>query len=104
MPLYQYEAFSKRGNKVVGTIDAVSMQAAKEMLQGQGLMPVKIGEVAGEGEGFTFASLFEKKIQHRTIILFTKQLAVLLRSAVPLLQAIELLIEQFDGKFKRVLI
>jgi len=40
MPLYQYEAFSKRGNKVVGTIDAVSMQAAKEMLQGQGLMPV----------------------------------------------------------------
>jgi len=104
MPLFQYEAFSKRGNKVNGTIDAVSMQAAKEMLQGQGLMPVRIGEVAGESTGFSLTSLFEKKIQHRTIILFTKQLAVLLRSAVPLLQAIELLIEQFDGKFKRVLI
>lgn len=104
MPLYQYEAFGKRGNKVAGTIDAVSMQAAKEMLQGQGLMPVKIGEVAGEGAGFTLASLFEKKIEKKTIILFSKQLAVLLKSAVPLLQAMDLLSEQFEGKFKRVLI
>ncbi len=104
MPLYKYDSFSRRGNKVSGTIDAASEQAAKELLRGQGLMPTKIVEVTAETQGFSFASLFEKKIEPKTVILFTKQLAVLLRSGVPLLQSFELLTEQFEGKFKRLII
>lgn len=105
MPLYQYESFSRQGNKITGTIDAASPQAAKEILQGQGLMPIKIFEIAGEGEaGFSLKTLFEKPIDLRTVVLFTKQLSVLLKSAVPLLQAMELLIEQFEGGFRRILI
>lgn len=105
MPLYQYESFSRRGNNVTGTIDAPSMLAAKEMLQGQGLMPTKIFEIAGEGAaGFSFKTLFEKKTDLRTVVLFTKQLGVLLKSSVPLLQALELLTDQFEGAFKRILI
>lgn len=105
MPLYQYESFNRRGNKVAGTIDAPSMVVAKDLLQGQGLMPTKIYEVSGEGvAGFSFKTLFEKKIDLRTIVLFTKQLAVLLKSSVPLLQALELLTDQFEGSFKRILI
>ncbi|KKQ32606.1 MAG: Type IV pilus inner membrane protein PilC [candidate division TM6 bacterium GW2011_GWF2_37_49] len=105
MPLYQYESFSRRGNKVVGTIDAPSLAAAKDGLQGQGLMPINIYEVSGEGQGgFSLKTLFEKPTDLRTIVLFTKQLAVLLKSAVPLLQALELLVDQFDGAFKRILI
>jgi len=104
MPLYHYESFNKRGALVRGTIDATSMHVAKETLQGQGLMPTKITEVAGETTGFSLRSLFEKKVEPKTVILFTKQLAVLLKSTVPLLQAIELLTEQFEGQFRRVLI
>lgn len=106
MPLYQYESYSRRGNKVTGTVDATSLQMAKEILQGQGLLPVNIKEVqAIEGQtGFSFKSLFEKKIDSRSTILFTKQLSVLLKSSVPLLQAIELLTEQFEGAFRRILI
>ncbi|MFA6527472.1 MAG: type II secretion system F family protein [Candidatus Babeliales bacterium] len=105
MALYQYDAFNRRGGRVSGTIDATSLQNAKELLKGQGLMPVKISEISSDMSGqFTFKSLFERPIELKTIILFTKQLAVLLRSAVPLLQALELLTEQFDGKFKRILI
>lgn len=106
MPLYQYESYSRRGNKVTGTVDAASLQMAKEILQGQDLLPISIKEVqAIEGQtGFSFKSLFEKKIDSRSTILFTKQLAVLLKSSVPLLQAIELLTEQFEGGFRRILI
>jgi type II secretory pathway component PulF len=106
MPLYQYESYSRRGNKVTGTVDATSLQMAKEILQGQGLLPVSIKEVqAIEGQtGFSLKSLFEKKIDSRSTILFTKQLSVLLKSSVPLLQAIELLTEQFEGAFRRILI
>jgi len=104
MPLYRYDSFNRRGKKISGTIDAASMQSAKQVLQGQGLMPVKIEEVSSAEQGFSFSGLFEKKINVKTKIIFTKQLAVLLKSGVPLLQAFELLIEQFEGRFKRVLI
>lgn len=105
MPLYRYDSFSRRGTKVSGSIDATSAAAAKEMLQGQGLMPIKIYEATGDGaEGFSLQTLFEKKIEVKTIGIFTKQLGVLLKSAIPLLQAIELLVEQFEGKFRRILI
>ena len=104
MPLYQYDSFSRRGERVKGTIDASSVQAAKEILRGQDLMPITLSEVTADISGFSFKVLFEKKIDLRTKILFTKQLSVLLRSGVPLLQAIDLLIDQFEGKFKRILV
>jgi type II secretory pathway component PulF len=106
MPLYQYDSFNKRGARVTGTIDAATPQTAKDLLQGQGLLPVKIVEVAidGAGQGAWYREIFERKIEPKAIILFTKQLSVLLKSAVPLLQALELLIDQFDGKFRRILI
>jgi type II secretory pathway component PulF len=104
MPLYQYDSFNRRGDRVKGTLEALSPQAAKETLQGQGLLPTNIVEIAGEKSHSWFAGLFEKKIDQKTVILFTRQLAVLLKSSVPLLQALELMVDQFEGRFKRVLI
>jgi len=104
MPLFKYDSFSRRGNRVTGTIDASTTQAAKELLRGQGLMPTSIEEVKTEASGFSLATLFEKTIDTKSKVLFTKQLAVLLRSGVPLLQAIELLSEQFEGPLHRILI
>jgi type II secretory pathway component PulF len=104
MPLFHYESYSRRGVRAIGTLDAPSAQMAKEILQGQGLMPIKIVEVSTVGARSFFVSLFEKKIDLKTLILFTKQLSVLLKSSVPLLQALELLIEQFDDPFRRVLV
>ena len=104
MPLFQYEAFNKQGGKTKGVLDAASLQSAREMLRAKGLLPSSLKEASGEQSQFTLASMFEKKITTKEVVLFTKQLAVLLRSAIPLLQAIELLTDQFEGRFKRVLI
>lgn len=104
MPLYQYEAFNRRGAKITGTLDAASPQAAKEMLKAQGFMPTKIGEVTAGGSRSFLATLFEKPVDTKTKVLFTKQLSVLMRSGVPLLQAFELLTEQFEGNFAQILI
>lgn len=104
MPLYRYDSYNRSGGKASGTIDAASIAAAKEQLRAQGLMPIVVSEVKGEGSQSFFAGLFEKPVDAKQVILFTKQLAVLLRSAIPLLQAIELLVDQFEGKFRRVLI
>ncbi len=105
MALYFYEAFSKEGKKVKGTLDAPTQVNVKEQLVRQGLYPTKI-ELVGES---TRVSLFQRLFVRRSIsvqskILFTKQLALLLRSGVPLLQAIELLSEQFSGSLRTMLI
>lgn len=98
MPLYYYESFTRAGKKVTGTIDAPSPQGAKEMLQGQGLMPTAIRQAQGAhaAGGFSLRSLFQKRVEEKDIIALTKQLAVLLRSGVPLVQSLEMMTEQFE--------
>jgi Type II secretory pathway, component PulF len=104
MPLYKYDSFNKQGKKITGTIDAATHQEAINTLRGQGLMPTKVEETMRDAGGSFWSNLFKKKVDIRTKVLFTKQLSVLLKSGVPLLQALELLTEQFEGDFKHVLI
>ena len=103
MPLYKYESYNRRGKKITGTIDATSQQAAITTLRGQGLMPINVAETS-RGKASFWKNLFRKKVDIRTKVLFTKQLGVLMKSGVPLLQAIELLTEQFEGELRHVLI
>lgn len=104
MPLYRYDSYNRDGKRVSGTIDASSSEGAKRNLQGQGLMPFSVKEVGTDSASFSFLSIFEPKIEFKTKVIFTKQLSVLLKAGVPLLQALDLLIEQFDKKFKTILI
>src|SRR5574337_1085635 len=104
MALYSYEAFSKDGKRVRGTIDAPSGDALKEQLARQGLFLTKIELSSGIAAGNFFQRLFAGSVTIKDKILFTKQLAVLLKSGVPILQAIELLLEQFEGGMRTILV
>lgn len=104
MPLYYYEAFSRSGEPKTGVIDASSIQNAKELIRGQGLIPSEISLSQKSGFIGAIKSLFAPRIEIKTVMLFTRQLAVLLRSGVPLLQAFELLSEQFEQPFFGILV
>ncbi|GMU18932.1 MAG: general secretion pathway protein GspF [Candidatus Babeliales bacterium] len=104
MALFSYQAFSKDGKKITGTVDAPSLQAAKEQLSKQGIYPISVTPSSLEAAVPWYKRIFQKKITIKDKILFTKQLAVLLKSGVPLLQALELLIEQFEGNLRSVLV
>ena len=106
MALYYYEAFSKEGKKISGTLDAPTQTAVSDQLTKMGAYPIKIEPVREERRtGFQrVLGLFARGIKPKDRILFTKQLAVLLKSGVPLLQALELLIEQFSGRLKTMII
>ena len=104
MALYNYQALSKDGKKIKGSLDASSEQVVKEQLTRKGLYPVAVSISQEATGGFAIAQLFESAVTVKEKILFTKQLAVLLKSGIPLLQALELLIEQFEGKMRRIVI
>lgn len=104
MALYVYQAFSKDGKKITGTIDAPTIQSAKEQLSKQGIYPIAITLSSPEAALPWYKRSFTKNITPKEKILFTKQLSVLLKSGVPLLQALELLTEQFEGSLKTMLV
>ncbi len=104
MALYSYEAFTKEGKKVKGTIDASSIAAVREQLGRQALYPISINLSTEESRMGFFQRLTQRGVSLKDKILFTKQLAVLLKAGVPLLQALELLIEQFKGRLHSILI
>jgi len=104
MALYSYQAFSKEGKKVTGTIDAPTLASAREKLTAQGVYPISITLATAESTQSWLQRLFTPKVTVKEKIIFTKQLAVLLKAGIPLLQSLELLVDQFEGNLRTVLI
>ena len=105
MALFFYQAFSKTGAKVSGTLDASSPGSAREKLQQQGFFPFEIipAHKVAFAEG-VIERFFSGTVSLKEKILFTKQLTVLLKSGIQLLQALELLVDQFEGKMHRIIV
>lgn len=104
MALYAYEAFNKDGKKVHGTVDATSVGAVRHELARQQLYPITIYLATDQSKMGFFKRLMLGRVALKEVILFTKQLSVLLKSAVPLLQSLELLTEQFKGRLHSILV
>lgn len=105
MALYVYKALTKTGKQVSGQLDAPSPLAIRAELTSKNMYPISI-ELYKDASTFKrfFGNLFQSKVSFKDLIFFTKQLGVMLRSGVPLLQALELLCDQFKGKLHSILV
>jgi type II secretory pathway component PulF len=104
MPLFEYHALNRLGKSVTATIDASNAQEVKDILKTQSLIPARITPINKGEEGSFLSTLLAKDVDLKTKVVFTRQLSVMLKAGVPLLDAINLLIEQFEGRLKRILI
>lgn len=87
---FRYEATSSRGRLVKGTIKAATEIEVERLLIARGDLPISVG-VAPSMFSLEEAlpSLF--KVKPRDVIIFSRQLATLLRSGISLLPAMEIL-------------
>jgi type II secretory pathway component PulF len=104
MALYTYQAFNKEGKKIKGTIDAPSIVSVRDYLAKMSLYPITIELSLEKGKEAWWHDLFARSVSIKDKILFTKQLAVLLRSGIPLLEVLELLVDQTQGRLKSIII
>lgn len=105
MPLYAYQAISPDGKKTRGTVDATSISQVREQLTRRGLYVTSISQVVQTApSGLGIRRLFARKVSAKEVIFFTKQLAVLLKAGVPLLEALNLLVEQTEGSLRSIVI
>ena len=98
MPVYEYTALDRAGKNVVGIIDADSTVAARQKLRASGKYPVQIKETTAKAKsesaaGFSLPSLFNR-ITPDDIHALTRQLATLLNAGIPLVGALDALMEQ----------
>lgn len=105
MALYVYKALTKAGKQVSGRLDASSPGAVRVELTSKHLYPISIAlyKDASTFRQF-FGNLFQQKVAFKDLVFFTKQLGVMLRSGVPLLQSLEMLTDQFTGKLHSILV
>ena len=104
MALYFYQALSKDGKKINGHLDAATTAQVREYLAKLNYYPISITAVAPGSATSWWRKLFVRKVTTKELVLFTKQLGILLKSGVPLLQALELLVDYFQGQLHTALV
>src|SRR5579884_2462073 len=118
MPRYSYIALDARGQEASGLVEAVSANAAISQLRQAGYFPTSVIEERAAGvsakaarkraakiarasrpRAKTGVVLFErKKVKPKVLMIFTRQLATLIDSGLPLLRSLTVLAKQERDK------
>ncbi len=109
MANFQYTALNAKGDQTTGTLSAASESEAIQQLRNQGLYPTEVVE-AGKGSVSPAKAKTKKpsgkkktkksskktggKIKPRVLMIFTRQLATLIDSGLPLLRGLTVLAKQ----------
>ncbi len=88
MPAYEYKALDPSGRERAGVLEGDSARQIRAQLREQGLLPVSVSEVADEGPRRLGRFSFGGRISSMDLALLTRQLATLVRSGLPLEEAL----------------
>ena len=103
MPTYRYRAYTASGSATSGRIEAESERQALGRLKEKGLLPRDLHE-EGVRDASSSPFTYRRSIPAADLSLFTRRLATLVSSSVPLFEAVESLCEQErGGRLKQVL-
>lgn len=112
MPAYSFEALTAGGETRKGIIDAESAKAARALLRGQSLAPLSV-ETVGTGTGAGGAAngsmlsrqFFVGRVFNATALaIWTRQVAGLVASGLPLERALTALADEADDERQRQLV
>ncbi len=84
---YSWEGTNKKGERVKGEMSGTSPALVKTELRRQGINPLKVKKKAAS----LFGSKPKGKILPKDIAIFTRQLAVMMSSGVPLVQSFDIM-------------
>ena len=107
MPAYAFEALTADGQLRRGTVEADSAKAARTQLRAQALVPLKMEPVASnaQGEGAGSTGLFRRRVFNANALsVWTRQLASLVASGLPLERALASLSTEAEREAERNLV
>lgn len=111
MAAFEYAALNAKGKNEKGLIEAETARQARQLLRDRGLMPTELKEVAEQSvadrrSGASGGGLFKRSggtLSSAELALFTRQLATLFRSGLPLDEALTVVSQQSESaKVQRI--
>ena len=112
MPIFHYQAFDATGALHKGTQDAANESEVRQLLRSKDLFPKEIrtsrftrkSYKAKTSEGFKLPEFAKRRNYAKSLMLFTRQLEVLLDATIPYDKAFQLIIPQTeDHSFQSIL-
>ena len=101
MPIYKWEGKAAKGAIKKGEMEGPTEAAIRIHLRQQNIIPTKI---VSKGKEFRINLPFKKKVNQRSIAIFTRQLATMIDAGLPLVQSLEILSSQQESKvFKNII-
>lgn len=88
MAAYEYTALDAQGRELRGVLDGDSARQIRQLLRDQSLLPVTVTEVSDAPARKAFSYSFGNRIGTSDLALLTRQLSTLVRSGIPLEEAL----------------
>ena len=104
MPAYAFEALSADGQTRKGTLEADSAKAARTQLRAQGLVPLSVEAVQAAKAGSAGALFTRRVLGAQALAVWTRQLAGLVGSGLPLERALASLSNEAESEAERNLV
>lgn len=105
MPAYRYEALDAQGKTVKDLIEADSERAARQQLRARQMVPMSVSVVSAAADDPSARQIFTRRVFNpasRTV--WTRQLAGLLVSGLPLERALTALMDEAEDRRQRELL
>ena len=97
MPRFNYEAMTRTGGTVTGTLEAPTSAELVAKLKGSGYYPMSVSEVVTEEKRRIPALRLGRRVKASEVEFFSYQLATLLNSGVQLIRALSVASEQINN-------
>ena len=105
MPAYKYEALTEAGRNTSGLIEADNPRAARSALRARALVPLAVEAVTAQPTAENRGSIFRRRVFNTTgRAVWTRQLAGLVSSGLPLERALSVLAEEAESPRQHELI
>ena len=105
MPAYQFEALDPQGRTSKGVVEADTAKSARGMLRTQGLVPMLVEAVTegdnNAGKGLNRSLFASRVFNANTLSIWTRQLAGLVGSGLPLERALTALADEAEDERQR---
>jgi type IV pilus assembly protein PilC len=103
MPSFKWQGKNRQGEVIRGQIEAANAAVAVLNLRKQQIVPIQVKPDRARSAGFSLK--LGRRISQKEVAVFTRQLATMIDSGLPLVQSLEILANQQENpKFKETLL
>ncbi len=96
---FEYKARNLKGDSLEGVVEAASENSAAEILREKEFVVVSlVPQRAGVTAMKSGVKGFRNRVKEKDLVVFSRQLAVMIASTVPIVQALKILVEQTQSK------